>query len=124
MLTVHPVEVNNTVIYLVSRPLAPPVDALETALPEMDFSIFVAGVFSTNLADLLKTTPKTTLLIPPNDAFKRLGLLVSNHLLSSSSKADSASTGSSGVALLSLSLSTAFLRPLDTLLLRAGAVSV
>ena len=81
-------EVNNTVIYLVSRPLAPPVDALETALPEMDFSIFVAGVFSTNLADLLKTTPKTTLLIPPNDAFKRLGLLVSNHLLSSSSKAD------------------------------------
>ena len=81
-------DTNNTLIYFISRPLAPPVDALETALPELDFSTFIAGIFSTNLADTLRTTPRTTLLIPPNGAFKRLGLLVSNHLVSSSAKAD------------------------------------
>ena len=57
-------------------------------MPNLEYSSFITGIFSTNLADLLKKEPQTTLLIPPNDAFKRLGLLVSNHLLSSSAKAD------------------------------------
>ncbi|KAI0361165.1 FAS1 domain-containing protein [Trametes cingulata] len=82
------VEINNTVIYFVSRPLVPPADVMETALPNLDLSTFVAGIFSTNLAETLKSTPKTTLLMPPNPAFERLGLLVSNYLVSSSSKAD------------------------------------
>lgn len=75
-------------IYFVSRPLTPPVDALQTALPFLDLSSFLAAVFSTGLADYLNLTPRTTFLIPHNDAFKRLGLLVSAHLLSASSKAD------------------------------------
>ncbi|PCH33751.1 FAS1 domain-containing protein [Wolfiporia cocos MD-104 SS10] len=82
------VEINNTLIYFISRPLTPPADALQTALPELELSTYLAAVFSTNLADLLKTTPRTTLLIPPNSAFKRLGMLVSAHLLAASSKAD------------------------------------
>ncbi|KAH9858223.1 FAS1 domain-containing protein [Lenzites betulinus] len=82
------VEINNTVIYFVSRPLVPPGDVMETALPELELSTFIAGIFSTNLAEILKSTPRTTLLMPPNGAFRRLGLLVSNHLLASSSKAD------------------------------------
>ncbi|KAI0963716.1 hypothetical protein AcW1_000717 [Taiwanofungus camphoratus] len=82
------VEINNTLIYFVSRPLVPPVDPLQTALPELDLSSFLAAIFSTDLADTLRFAPRTTLLIPPNSAFKRLGMLVSAHLLAASSKAD------------------------------------
>ena len=80
--------VNNTVIYFLSRALAPPLDPLETALPDLDYSTFIASIFSTNLADTIRKAHKTTLLIPPDAAWKRLGLLVSNHLLSSSPKTD------------------------------------
>jgi solute carrier family 25 carnitine/acylcarnitine transporter 20/29 len=61
-------------------------DSLQTALPRLDLSSFLAAVFSTSLAETLKTTPRTTLLIPDNSAFKRIGQLVSEHLLSASSK--------------------------------------
>lgn len=82
------VDVNNTVIYFISRPLTRPVDPLEAALPLLDLSSFIAAVFSTSQADALRTEPRTTFFIPRNSAFKRLGLLVSTHLLSTSSKQD------------------------------------
>ncbi|KAK0245654.1 carnitine acyl carnitine carrier [Armillaria nabsnona] len=84
----EPIEVNNTLIYFISRPLEPPADALQTALPYLDLSSYLAAVFSTSIAETLKTTPRTSLLIPHNSAFKRLGLLVSAHLLAASSKRD------------------------------------
>ncbi|KAJ3516459.1 hypothetical protein NLJ89_g1099 [Agrocybe chaxingu] len=83
-----PVEVNNTLIYFVSRPLTPPPDVFQAALPFLDLSSFLAAVFSTAKAEALRVQPSTTFLIPHNDAFKRLGLLVSAHLLSASSKDD------------------------------------
>ncbi|TFK36860.1 carnitine/acyl carnitine carrier [Crucibulum laeve] len=83
-----PVEANNMLIYFVSRPLIPPSDSLQTALPFLDLSIFLAAVFSTSQAETLRTTPRTSLLMPQNLAFKRLGMLVSAHLLSASSKQD------------------------------------
>jgi solute carrier family 25 (mitochondrial carnitine/acylcarnitine transporter), member 20/29 len=82
------VEINKTLVYFVSRPLVPPSDPLQTALPFLDLSSFLAAVFSTSQAEVLKTTPRISLLIPLNSAFKRLGMLVSAHLLSASSKAD------------------------------------
>lgn len=82
------VEINNTIIYFISRPLDPPVDPLQTALPSLDLSSFLAAVFSTSLADVIKRMPRTTFLIPHNSAFKRLGQLVSDHLLAASSKQD------------------------------------
>jgi len=82
------VEINNTLIYFISRPLVPPADALQTALPELELSSFLAAIFSTSLAERLKTTSRTTLLLPPNSAFKRLGMLVSAHLLAASSRSD------------------------------------
>ncbi|KAF8140397.1 hypothetical protein EV363DRAFT_1393305 [Boletus edulis] len=82
------VEINNTIIYFISRPLDPPVDPLQTALPSLDLSSFLAAIFSTSLADVIKRMPRTTFLIPHNSAFKRLGLLVSDHLLAPSSKQD------------------------------------
>ncbi|KAJ2919313.1 hypothetical protein MD484_g1154, partial [Candolleomyces efflorescens] len=84
----EPVRVNNSMIYFISRPLTPPADPLETALPYLDLSSFLAAVLSSSKADTLKTRPRTTWLIPRNEAFKRLGLLVSNHLLSASAKQD------------------------------------
>ncbi|KAL5495124.1 hypothetical protein ACEPAI_586 [Sanghuangporus weigelae] len=78
----------NVLIYLVSRPLSPPSDALTVALPELDFSAFLAAVLSSSIADELREEPRTTFLIPENDGFKRLGVLVSKYLLSASSKAD------------------------------------
>ncbi|TFK30800.1 carnitine/acyl carnitine carrier [Coprinopsis marcescibilis] len=82
------VQVNNTVIYFISRPLAPPADPLDTALPDLELSSFLAAVLSSSQADTLRKTPKTTLFIPYNTAFQRLGVLVSNHLLSPSAKQD------------------------------------
>lgn len=63
-------------------------DPLQTALPSLDLSSFLAAIFSTSLADVIKKMPRTTFLIPHNSAFKRLGLLVSDHLLAASSKQD------------------------------------
>jgi len=72
----------------VSHPLVPPPDVLQAVLPSLDLSQFLAAIFSTSKAEKLRTTPTTSLLIPHNDAFTRLGLLVSGHLLSPSSKDD------------------------------------
>lgn len=82
------VEINNTVIYFVSRPLVPPADVFQVALPFLNFSSFLAALFSTSKAEALRTTPSTSFLIPENEAFKRLGLLVSAHLLAPSSRED------------------------------------
>ncbi|KAG1749841.1 uncharacterized protein EDB91DRAFT_1235288 [Suillus paluster] len=82
------IEINNTVVYFISRPLEPPVDPLQTALPSLDLSSFLAAIFSTSIAEVIKKTPRATFLIPHNAAFKRLGMLVSDHLLAASSKTD------------------------------------
>lgn len=81
-------EIDNTLIYFVSHTLTPPADVLQTALLSLHLSTFLAAVFSTGLADSLKVHPRTTLLIPHNVAFERLGMLVSSHLLAASSKPD------------------------------------
>ncbi|KAJ3550290.1 hypothetical protein NMY22_g563 [Coprinellus aureogranulatus] len=84
----EPVHVNNSIIYFINRPLTPPTDPLETALPLLDLSSFLAAVLSSSKAETLRRRPHTTLLIPRNEAFRRLGSLVSNHLLSPSAKSD------------------------------------
>ena len=75
-------------IYFISRPLFPPSDPLQTVLPFLDLSSFLAAVFSTSQANRLRETASVSLLIPRNQAFQRVGLLVSAHLLGSSSKDD------------------------------------
>ncbi|KAF5356169.1 hypothetical protein D9756_004097 [Leucocoprinus leucothites] len=83
-----PIEVDNILVYFISRPITPPSDALSTALPDLDLSTFLAAILSSSQSEVLKTTPRTSLLLPFNAAFKRLGLLVSAHLLSTSGKSD------------------------------------
>ncbi|KAG6862441.1 hypothetical protein C0995_011881 [Termitomyces sp. Mi166 len=84
----NPIKVNNTLLYFISRPIVPPIDPLQTALPFLDLSAFLAAIFSTSQAEILRKAPHTSLFIPHNSAFKRLGLLVSAHLLSTSAKQD------------------------------------
>ena len=87
-LTLLLVEVDNILIYFISRPLTPPSDPLSTALPNLDLSTFLAAVLSSSQSEVLKTTPRTSLLLPLNSAFRRLGLLVSAYLLSPAAKLD------------------------------------
>ena len=82
------VEIRNVLVYFVSHPLTPPPDALQAALPSLNLSHFLAAVFSTSKAEMLRKTPSTSLLIPRNEAFDRLGSLVSAHLLSATPKDD------------------------------------
>lgn len=84
VLTLRPVEVDNTLVYFIARPLTPPSDPLSTAFPSLHLSTFLAAIFTTTLAEKLKTMPRTTFLIPHNSAFKRLGSLVSAHLTTNS----------------------------------------
>jgi solute carrier family 25 carnitine/acylcarnitine transporter 20/29 len=82
------IVINNVVVYFISSPLELPVDPLQTALPSLELSSFLAAVFSTSIADVIKKTPRATFLMPHNAAFKGLGKLVSDHLLAASSKTD------------------------------------
>lgn len=61
---------------------------MASALPKLDLSAFLAAIFSSSLADVIKTTPRSTILMPRNKGFERLGTLVSDHLLSSAGKSD------------------------------------
>ncbi|XP_006454654.1 hypothetical protein AGABI2DRAFT_198050 [Agaricus bisporus var. bisporus H97] len=83
-----PIELDNILVYFLSRPIVPPSDSISTALPSLDLSNFLAALLSSSQSDIIRTTPRTSLLIPYNSAFKRLGLLVSAHLLSTSYKQD------------------------------------
>ena len=82
------VEIGNVVVYFVSRPILPPTDAMTSALPKLELSAFLAAIFSSSLADVIKTTPRSTILMPRNKGFEHLGTLVSDHLLSSAGKSD------------------------------------
>lgn len=82
------VEVNSSLIYFISRPIVPPSDVFETVLPMLDWSLFIASVLSSSTGDNIRKTPSTTLLVPNNPAFDRLGLLVTEYLLAPSSKSD------------------------------------
>ena len=63
------------------RMATPPANALTSVLPEFRLSTFLAAIFSTSLADVLKTIPRSTILMPHNKGFERLGMLVSDHLI-------------------------------------------
>lgn len=61
---------------------------MTSSLPKLELSAFLAAIFSSSLADVIKTTPRSTILMPRNKGFEHLGALVSDHLLSSAGKSD------------------------------------
>jgi solute carrier family 25 (mitochondrial carnitine/acylcarnitine transporter), member 20/29 len=80
------VEIDNTLIYLVSRPLTPPGDVLTAVLPSIDLSTYLAAVFSTSLAETVKNLPRTTFLVPNNKAWAKMGLVATYLLMGTSKK--------------------------------------
>ncbi|KAG9127293.1 hypothetical protein FRC07_015000 [Ceratobasidium sp. 392] len=69
----EPVRVDNTIIYLLSRPLTLPPDALDAALSSLSHTTFTSLLYKSGLN---VSRPATTLLVPVNDAFMARGLAV------------------------------------------------
>lgn len=80
----EPIDIGNSIIYLVSRILEPPPTFVAASL-DKGLSTFVASVYASESdKDLLKHHPATTFLAPKNNAFEYLGLAMNYFLLSSS----------------------------------------
>lgn len=77
----EPIEVGNSIIYLISRVLEPPSTFVSTAL-DKGLSTFVAAVYASALdKQFLLHSPATTYLAPTNAAFDYLGLAMNYFLL-------------------------------------------
>ncbi|KAG9028453.1 hypothetical protein FRB95_006485 [Tulasnella sp. JGI-2019a] len=76
----EPVEIGDSIIYVLSSPLTPPTDVMASLLPSLSYTTFLTSVFATKLSDILATHPLTTVLVPRNEAWSGLGL-VADHLL-------------------------------------------
>lgn len=82
-----PIQVGNTVIYILSQIVEPPADLLQVALSDIRFSTGVASIYSAKLDEELKAVPELTYLMPTNKAFAKLGLIM-DYLLLEKSKPD------------------------------------
>ncbi|QRV97452.1 carnitine/acyl carnitine carrier protein [Ceratobasidium sp. AG-Ba] len=69
----EPVRVDNTIIYLISRPLTLPPEALTAALSSLSHTTFTSLLYTSGLS---VNRPATTLLVPVNDGFTARGLAV------------------------------------------------
>ncbi|SCV70845.1 BQ2448_3607 [Microbotryum intermedium] len=77
----EPVIVGNTVIYLISSNLEPPAHIINQAVSDLRLSTFVASVYAASLDHTLARQPAVTYLVPNNEAFTSLGLIMSYLLL-------------------------------------------
>ncbi|SGY79289.1 BQ5605_C008g05096 [Microbotryum silenes-dioicae] len=77
----EPVVVGNTVIYLISSTLEPPAPIINQAVSDLRLSTFVASVYAASLDHTLGHQPAVTYLVPDNEAFTSLGLVMSYLLL-------------------------------------------
>ncbi|GAA5927388.1 uncharacterized protein JCM15063_005884 [Sporobolomyces koalae] len=77
----EPVQVGNSIIYLISTILEPPASIISTAVSDLRLSTFIASVYSASLDKTFLSTPSITYLVPTNQAFETLGLGMSYLLL-------------------------------------------
>lgn len=75
------VIVGDSIIYLISQLLTPPANPIQVAVSTLSLSTFVAACSVSDLVSMLKRAPGITLLIPHNDAFTSLGLVMPYLLL-------------------------------------------
>ncbi|KAK4055601.1 hypothetical protein OIV83_000147 [Microbotryomycetes sp. JL201] len=78
-----PVVVGNTIIYLISSVLEPPQPVIVEAVADLRLSTFVASVYAASMDSILNKQPGVTFLVPSNQAFASLGLVMSFLLLPS-----------------------------------------
>lgn len=74
-------QVGDSIIYLLSSVLDPPSSVVTTAVSDLRLSTFVASVYAASLDKILNKSPAITYLIPDNNAFTSLGLVMSYLLL-------------------------------------------
>ncbi|GAA6058838.1 hypothetical protein JCM10212_002782 [Sporobolomyces blumeae] len=79
----EPVSVGNSIIYLLSTIIDPPAPVITAAVSDLRLSTFVAAVYAGALDGTLATHPAVTYLVPTNQAFQSLGLVMSYLLLPS-----------------------------------------
>jgi uncharacterized surface protein with fasciclin (FAS1) repeats len=81
------VESGESVIYLISGLLEPPLDVIQTAVSDLGLSTFIASTFAASLNKFVQRAPAITYFIPTNKAFAKMGLTMS-YLLTSDAKDD------------------------------------
>ncbi|KAJ9111135.1 hypothetical protein QFC19_001334 [Naganishia cerealis] len=79
--TAQPVEIGDSIIYLISTLLEPPGDLVQTAVSDLSLSTFVASLFAAGLDKFVKRSPSKTYFVPQNKAFEELGLVMKYLLL-------------------------------------------
>ncbi|KAM0750330.1 FAS1 domain-containing protein [Meredithblackwellia eburnea MCA 4105] len=79
-----PVTVGDSIIYLISSVLDPPTSLVTTAVSDLRLSTFVASIYAASLDKVLGKTAAISYLIPHNNAFTSLGLVMSYLLLPTS----------------------------------------
>lgn len=75
------VEVGDSIIYLLSSVLEPPTSVITTAVSDLRLSTFVASIYAASLDKVFSSAPGITYLVPENNAFTQLGLVMSYLLL-------------------------------------------
>ncbi|WVO18265.1 hypothetical protein L204_105976 [Cryptococcus depauperatus] len=82
-----PVKSGNNIIYLISGLLSTPDSVLQTAVSDLQLSMFVAALYAAELAKSTKHLTAVTYFMPHNSAFDQLGLAM-NWLLLADGKVD------------------------------------
>ncbi|CAG8551136.1 1205_t:CDS:2 [Acaulospora colombiana] len=73
----EPVEIGNSIIYILSKTLSPPGDVMAFAMREKQLSAFVSAVYASDMLPTVQTSEWVTIFAPTNNAFVKLGLLTS-----------------------------------------------
>lgn len=73
--------VGDSIIYLISSILEPPSSVVTEAVSDLRLSTFVASVYAASLDKVLARQPAITYLVPSNNAYESLGLVMSYLLL-------------------------------------------
>lgn len=76
------VEASSFTIYMISQILKPPGTSVEKIETSAKRSTFLAAAYASEMTKKLRSTPSTTIIVPRNNGFEKLGLLTDYLLLS------------------------------------------
>ncbi|CAG8578893.1 14558_t:CDS:2 [Dentiscutata erythropus] len=82
-----PVEIGNSIIYLISKTLSPPSDVMSYAIRNRQLNAFVSAIFASDMQTEVQNANWVTIFAPTNSAFTKIGLITS-YLLHPDGKED------------------------------------
>ncbi|CAG8619562.1 737_t:CDS:2 [Racocetra persica] len=71
-----PVEVGNSIIYMLSKTLKTPVDIISSAMRNRQLSNFVSAIYASDMLSTVESSKGVTVFAPTNLAFSNLDLLI------------------------------------------------